>query len=87
MTKTIITSKNLDKKFRKLEKKLQLQAKSRILIFIKNPFSPILNNHLLHGDKKLIRSINISGDLRLLYKEVSTDTIHFIDIDTHSNLY
>lgn len=84
---TIVTSKNFDKKFRRLAKKLQLQAKSRIAIFLENPLNPILNNHLLHGDKKLIRSINISGDLRILYKEVGINTIHLIDIDTHSNLY
>ena len=87
MSITIVTSKNFDKKFRKLAKKLQLQAKYRILIFLENPHNPILNNHLLHGDKKLIRSINISGDIRILYKEVDTNTVHLIDIDTHSNLY
>lgn len=87
MLKTIVTSKNFDKKFRKLAKKLQLQAKSRIVIFLEDPFNLILNNHLLHGDKNPMRSINISGDLRILYKEAGTDIIHFIDIDTHSNLY
>lgn len=87
MSVTIVTSKNFDKKFRKLAKKLQLQAKARVLIFLENPLHPILNNHLLHGDLKLIRSININGDLRILFEIVNADTVHFIDIDTHSNLY
>ena len=84
---TIETSKNFDKKFRKLAKKLQLQAKSRILIFMEQPFNPQLNNHSLHGDKKFARSINISGDVRILYVEVDDTTVRFLDIDTHHNLY
>ena len=83
----VVTSKYFDKKFKKLPKKIQLQAKKRISIFFDNPFDPILNNHLLHGDKKLLRSISITGDLRLLYEEVSNDVVRFLDIDTHSNLY
>ncbi len=83
----IVTSKNFDKKFKKLTKKQQIQAKARILLFVKQPFDPRLNNHLLHGDKKLFRSININADLRLLYEEVSDDIVRFLDIDTHSNLY
>lgn len=83
----IITSKNFDKKFKKLSKKVQLQAKVRILLFIDTPTDPRLNNHLLHGDKKLIRSININGDLRLLFEEVDTSSVRFLDIDTHSHLY
>jgi addiction module RelE/StbE family toxin len=83
----IITSKNFDKKFKKLPKKVQLQAKERILLFINTPTDPRLNNHLLHGDKKLIRSININGDLRLLFEDATKNTVRFLDIDTHSNLY
>ena len=83
----VITSKNFDKKFKKLSKKIQQQAKVRISIFIDNPFDPRLNNHVLHGDKILIRSINITGDLRLLYEDTSNKVVRFLDIDTHSNLY
>ncbi len=83
----IITSKTFDKKFKKLSMKVTLQAKSRIGIFIEHQFDKRLNNHLLHGDKRLLRSINITGDLRLLYEEVDTNTVRFLDIDTHSNLY
>lgn len=83
----VITSKNFDKKFKKLPKKIQLQAKSIIIIFLDNQFDLRLNNHLLHGDKKFFRSINISGDLRIIYEEIDDTTVRFLDIDTHSNLY
>ncbi len=83
----IITSKNFDKKFKKVTRKVQLQAKSRIIIFAEQPFDLRLNNHLLHGDKKLLRSININSDMRIIYEEVGSDIVRFLDIDIHSNLY
>ena len=83
----IVTSKQFDKKFKKLPKKTQLQTKSRILLFVKDSYDTLLNNHLLHGDKKLLRSININADLRLLYEAVDAEVVRFLDIDTHSNLY
>jgi len=83
----IITSKKFDKKFKKLSQKAKLYAKNRIILFISNPFDLRLNNHLLHGKKKLFRSINITGDLRLIYEEINEDTVRFLDLDTHSTLY
>lgn len=83
----VVTSKHFDKKFSKLSKKIKLQAKDRISLFLDDPFDVRLNNHLLHGDKKLFRSINITGDIRIIYEVVNGTTIRFLDIDTHSNLY
>ena len=83
----IITTKTFDKKVKKLTGKIKVQAKERIDLFLTDRFSPVLNNHQLHGDKKLFRSININADLRLIYEEVNENTVRFLDIDTHSNLY
>ena len=49
-------------------------------------FDPILNNHALKGKYLGYRSINITGDLRVLYKKEGNMMI-FTVIDTHSNLY
>lgn len=83
----IITSKSFDKKFKKLSNKIQSQVKERTILFKSDPFDSRLNNHILHGEMKMIRSINITGDLRILYEEIDDDSVRFIDIDTHSNLY
>lgn len=83
----IITSKSFGKKFKKLSKKVQLQVKERISLFVDSPYDPRLNNHILHGDKKMLRSINITGDLRILFEEINDETVRFLDVDTHSNLY
>ncbi len=83
----VVTSKSFDKKFKKLSKKIQLQAKERISLFTENPFSVILNNHMLHGDQKMLRSINVNADIRIVYEKVDDTTVRFLEIDTHSNLY
>jgi len=52
-----------------------------------SPFDPVLHNHALQGRWKGYRSVNITGDYRLIYRELSPETIVFVTIDTHSNLY
>lgn len=54
---------------------------------MKDPYSPVLRNHALKGPYKGYHSINITGDLRALYKLVRKDAALFIIMDTHSNLY
>lgn len=83
----IITSKLFDKKLGKLQKNTLKKIRERVSLFQKSPFDELLNNHALHGDRKPLRSINITGDMRIIYKQVDTNTVQFIDIDTHSNLY
>lgn len=83
----IVLHKQFEKKYSKLEKKLKVQFKERRDLFLKNPFHPTLHNHALSGEYIGLRSINITGDLRALYKEQADDIVIFMDIDTHSNLY
>jgi len=47
----------------------------------------MLNNHPLRGEHRGYRSINVGGDLRVIYEEIDSHIAHFILIDTHSNLY
>ena len=75
------------KKVAKLPKKLKLILAERLLLFAGNPFNVLLNNHSLHGSLRSYRSINITGDYRLIYEDYAEVTVRLIDIDTHSNLY
>ena len=83
----IIPSKKFSKKVIKLPEPIQKALIQRLGIFIEDRFSSILNNHPLQGNKKQYRSINITGDYRLIYELYDKDTARLIDIDTHSNLY
>ena len=83
----VVFHKNFDKQYSKLRVSEKEQFKERKDIFLKEEFSPILHNHSLKGKYKGYRSINISGDLRAVYKYLKQDMIIFVSIDTHSNLY
>ena len=83
----ILLHRNFEKKFPKLPLKIQEGFKMRRNLFLENPFHPLLNNHPLTGDRKSQWSINITGDWRAIYLFSGENTVVFIDIDTHSNLY
>lgn len=79
--------KNYDKQYGKMRIKEKKKAQERLVLFIRNPFNPILNNHPLKGKYLNYRSINITGDLRAIYKLIDYDDCIFTTIDNHSNLY
>lgn len=83
----IILHKNFEKKYKKLKVPEKARFKDRRNIFLKDPYEPMLNNHALAGKYKGYRSINIGGDLRVIYRMVDKETAIFVTIDTHSNLY
>lgn len=87
--------KNFVKQYQKLRMKLKIKFKERRDLFLQDEFNPILNNHLLKGKYLGCRSINITGDLRVIYKQSlsakagkkDNKVIIFVTIDSHSNLY
>lgn len=79
--------KNFEKKYKILPKKLKEKVKERNINFVNNPFDPVLNNHALKGKYFGYRSINITGDVRIIYKFLEKEAVLFIDVDSHSNLY
>ena len=83
----IILHRNFEKKFVKLTPKLKEKIKERRDLFLEDPFHSLLNNHQLSGDRIGQLSINITGDWRAVYVFKGKDTVIFIDIDTHGNLY
>jgi addiction module RelE/StbE family toxin len=83
----IIFQTHLKKKVVRLPKKVRRALGERLELFKSNPFNPILNNHMLHGKYEGYRSINITGDYRLIFEVISSDAIAVIDFDTHHSLY
>ena len=59
----------------------------RLALLLADPYHPTLRNHSLQGRYYGYRSINITGDLRAIYKMIPDDVCLFVVIDTHSNLY
>lgn len=82
----VLYDKNFRKGLSKLSGKIQSKVDSRIDIFLKDPFDPILKNHPLHGEYESCNSINITGDYRAIYY-LKGETAIFIRIGTHTELY
>lgn len=58
----------------------------RLKLFERDEFDPVLNNHSLRGKYSGYRSINITGDLRAIFKK-SGNEVMFMEINSHSNSY
>jgi len=79
-------TKRFNKQFKKFDKKIQTAFAKRLKIFVKDQYSPVLHNHKLAGKYKNYCSINITGDVRLIF-ELEGDICWLVEIGTHSELY
>ncbi|MFA6519103.1 MAG: type II toxin-antitoxin system mRNA interferase toxin, RelE/StbE family [Candidatus Shapirobacteria bacterium] len=59
----------------------------RIRLFVTDPKNEILKNHKLSGNKVGLFSFSINGDYRIIYQVIDVDTVKFIDIGTHNQVY
>lgn len=75
------------KKYSKLSKDIRAKADERLFLFETDTKNPILNVHQLGGVWKDHWSINITGDLRAVFKFVTKDMVQFVEVDNHNNLY
>ena len=85
----IFFHKNFIKQLKKMTVKEQQRVKERLALFLENPFNEQLNNHSLKGKYLGFRSINIKGDLRAVYKNISEGDQEciFVLIGNHNQLY
>lgn len=58
----------------------------RLKLFEQDEFDPILNNHSLRGKYLGCRSINVTGDIRAIFRKKGDEVI-FVAIGSHSKLY
>ena len=82
----IIFHRDFTKGFKKLSPKLKKRFQDRLEIFEEDGFDPVLNNHALKGKWLGYRSINVTGNMRAIFKRDSESVI-FVAIDSHGNLY
>lgn len=78
--------KNFEKGYKKLTPGQKKKFKDRRTLFMQDEFNPILNNHALKGKYRGFRSINVTGDLRVIFTKKGEDAV-FVTVDNHSNLY
>ena len=83
----VVTTRNFDKAFSTLPRNIREFAFEKLEIFNIDPFSRILRNHQLQGSFRQYRSINVTGDYRIIYEQYNDSTVRLIDIGTHSQLF
>jgi addiction module RelE/StbE family toxin len=82
----IFTTKKFEKMLNKCPQEIKEKLVEKIKLFRTDVFNPTLNNHALSGKLKNLRSINITGDWRVVYEEES-EKITLTAIGTHNQLY
>lgn len=88
--KIIRTTKRFDKSFIKCDKKIQEKTKDRLKLFLEDSFDPLLHNHPLTGEWRWFRSIDVTGDFRIIFVEYDEwiyEIVELAEIATHSQLY
>ena len=75
------------RQFGKLPSKLQDRVEERLVMLIADESNPLLNDHKLGPPYETYRSINITGDYRLVYKRLDRDTFYLRAVGTHHQLY
>ena len=75
------------KQFKKLPDKNRQQFKNRLELFLADQYHTLLRRHPLKGKYAGYYSIDISGDLRALFRYQTENSVIFSLIGTHSQLY
>ena len=78
--------RNFRKKIKKMPLKIQEGFYARLDLFLRDKFNRVLNNHSVDKAFPNCKSINVSGDYRAIFEEQG-DTVIFVTIGTHSELY
>jgi len=78
--------RNFKKQFKHLPKNIQNKFGIRLAIFLSEPYSMELNNHSLSGEWRGYRSIDITGDIRAVYR-IENEINLFVAIGSHNQLY
>lgn len=79
--------KNFEKQYKKLKVSEKKKFKERKDLFFSDEYNPVLNNHPLQGKYQGYRSINVTGDVRAIYKKTDAELVIFAAIGSHSALY
>lgn len=71
----------------KPNQKLEFIFRQRVQQFCLDPHCPQLHNHQLTGKLKNLYSFSINGDIRLIYQWIDDNTVFFLDISSHNQVY
>ena len=80
-------ARRFNRHLRRLPQGFQEKLLERQLLFAADRSHPLLNDHALHEPWAGCRSFSVTGDVRVIYRLISSDLCEFLDIGTHHDLY
>ena len=83
-------TKRFQKRYLKLTTKVQNKVNETLYVFENDFNNPILRNHALIGKLSEYRSIDVTGDYRIIFRELSNNAyelVELVDVGTHAQLY
>ena len=83
----LVPTRKFERQSARMLKDLYEKMRERLTLFVHEPFHPLLDNHPLRGKWRGYRSINITGDWRIVYEPLSDDMTRLIEVGTHHDLY
>jgi len=75
------------KQIHKLPQPIQRKLAQRLQLFTDNPTDRTLRVHELRGRYEGYLSIDVTGDVRAIYHPLDRDSVEFVRVGTHSQLY
>ncbi len=81
---------DLIRRLKKVDVRIRKSFRKRVTLFVKNPDDSQLNNHPLKREWLDYRSIDITRDWRVVYKEIEIagePTAYLVALGTHAELY
>ena len=82
-----VNDRIFERQYKKLPQALQDKMWERLSLLVTDNLNPLLNDHKLDPPYESYRSINITGDYRLVYKRLERDIYYLRAIGTHHQLY
>lgn len=80
--------RRFEKQYKKLPDHLKQKTKQVVQRFMEDPFASSLKNHALTGRMQDLRSISVTGDLRIVFREFDDHAlVIFLNVGGHGKVY
>ena len=83
----IFYSPTFVRRYKKLSPEIKLLAERMEIVFKKNPRSPILHTHKLHGGLKNFWAFSINSVFRIVFEFASDKSVTFHFVGDHDEVY
>lgn len=83
----IRTTAHFERRYKKLPQVIKEKAKKQEKLFVADPFDSRLVTHKLHGKDQGKWAYSVDYDYRIKFNFVSDNTVLYVDIGTHDEVY